>query len=407
MCGLWGGISSSLATPEVAFVEGLATLSQFRGTDSTGVVHFFRSKGKNYYKLNKAVIDPAGFVRGKDWEDILEDCPFIIAGHSRDATVGKVTRSNAHPFEKGKIIGMHNGTISELAPKNGETTDSEVLIQMLANYDPGDVGKFIRDLDKLSKNPAYALVWADLRDMTLNFLRNDKRPLSLLEGMGGCVFWSSEQRMLNFMRAGCGNIQSFKDITPLPVGMQLKFKLGDHIGTKKAIPHVAGSEEKTTHFLPYKRDESKPVIDQSACNRFPYADTVSMRVDHEEATNDTSPFRSSSTTHSTSTTTTNPTGIANVDPIIANLRRSIVVEPSPIKIMYEGFLRKPFRTDYIERVLQKGCDACGSVSTLEERTIWYGYDTYLCDCCSIDASVITQYPSCGYEGKLFVEGRKQ
>lgn len=115
-----------------------------------------------------------------------------LIGHNRSATVGKIVRKNAHPFEFDKVVGVHNGTLRNkwVLEKHGDyDTDSEALYANINHY---GVEAAIEKLDG-----AYTLVWYDKEDTTINFLRNKERPLYVVFSKDKkLVFWASEKWML-------------------------------------------------------------------------------------------------------------------------------------------------------------------------------------------------------------------
>jgi hypothetical protein len=102
-----------------------------------------------------------------------------VIGHNRSATVGNVSTENSHPFTEGPITLVHNGTLSNThgLPNKSEkskkaTVDSHVICHNLATHTPDEV---IKEL-----TGAYALVWHDARDNSVNIIRNTERPLHIL-----------------------------------------------------------------------------------------------------------------------------------------------------------------------------------------------------------------------------------
>jgi glucosamine 6-phosphate synthetase-like amidotransferase/phosphosugar isomerase protein len=117
-------------------------------------------------------------------------CAFL--GHNRKATRGLVNDYNAHPFQIDHIVGCHNGTLygssqDRLEKELGEKfpVDSMALIAGIAAF---GVEKTITDLEG-----AWALTWVDLKEGSLNFLRNKDRPLWYAVAEDNkFIFWASE-----------------------------------------------------------------------------------------------------------------------------------------------------------------------------------------------------------------------
>lgn len=206
MCGIAGIFSQTVGLTERELFEGLLMLNVYRGKDSTGVVRINElKKGVPYAQVKRAVVSSPGFVASKYGHDMLYDLDKKEAkdtskttgyiGHCRAATKGEIKVQNAHPFRFDHTIGVHNGTIhgSFKGSKDFET-DSEALFNLI-----NDAG-IEEALNEVSySDPAYALVYLDTKEKTLNFVRNDKRPLyfTYLYGKSTLV-WSSRWEMIEF-----------------------------------------------------------------------------------------------------------------------------------------------------------------------------------------------------------------
>jgi hypothetical protein len=254
MCGLFGGYSSSLTPEERSVVQTLMIFNFARGEDSTGMCDYVpnpRSVNPNEsaFRFWKSTANPMDFARTK-WKQADDDRwkkaqPRVIAGHSRAATRGKVIQNNAHPFYHKPIIGMHNGTI--YGPFHNHLkfdTDSEALY---ANVAEMGIRETIFDL-KSAHSVAYAMVWIDCRLKTLNFLRNDKRPLHFARqgNNGATLFWSSEALQLELATSYLKDAEKW-EIMEVPVNKHYSFDLTEN---GVADPQIEELVAPTPVFIP-------------------------------------------------------------------------------------------------------------------------------------------------------------
>lgn len=106
-----------------------------------------------------------------------------------------MNKKNAHPFDFDTLVGVHNGTLHNkhsLLDSRDFQVDSENLYHHLE----------MKGLDDLlaTMRGAWSLVWWDKTDETLNFLRNNERPMWIMASTDGEVMlWASELPMLELM----------------------------------------------------------------------------------------------------------------------------------------------------------------------------------------------------------------
>lgn len=209
MCGIFGAVSSYLIDNEINSLEKLLILNSMRGRDSAGLFDYCPGAGEMSKPLPKKekigpdfaywkeAIDPLVFlgetfdaIRAHRWKKVN---PKLVVGHCRSATIGLVKKENAHPFNKTPIIGVHNGTITkEFENSKKFKTDSEAIFYNIATLGLDATMEAFHKVE-----PHYALVWMNYRDLTLNFLRNYRRPLHYYSNVS-TIFVSSEAEALAY-----------------------------------------------------------------------------------------------------------------------------------------------------------------------------------------------------------------
>lgn len=200
MCG-HVGIAGDLAFKDELTLKRLLILDYFRGTDSTG---FAAIRVNGDAKLAKIASHPLDLFDMKSFDQALNgNMSKVFIGHNRAATKGKVNGLNAHPFHFGHIIGAHNGTLDKASWKRleeaiGEETDvdSAAIFKAFEKIGVEDTIALMEE----GRNPsegAWALVWYNQEDGTLNFLRNRHRPFWYAHDKEyKKVFWASEWPMI-------------------------------------------------------------------------------------------------------------------------------------------------------------------------------------------------------------------
>jgi glucosamine--fructose-6-phosphate aminotransferase (isomerizing) len=164
MCSIIGYYGKNLAAP--ILVKGLEKM-EYRGYDSVGIA----TKSENEILVKKGV----GKVIQVNNAIHLDDLPGITGiGHTRWATHGKVTDTNAHPHSSnsGKIAIVHNGIIENFEELKKDMissgysfksdTDTEVIANLIQkNFEQtSDVKQTIIDtVSKLKGHYAFVVIF--------------------------------------------------------------------------------------------------------------------------------------------------------------------------------------------------------------------------------------------------------
>jgi len=250
MCGLIGYI----APPAVVgtdlrakfFKQGLI-VDTLRGDDSTGIftvpwdnaapkavpyefdtAYYYKRLGDGY-----SMVSCDGYQTNIVPE--LIGAKYVV-GHNRAATKGAVTVDNAHPFQEGPITLVHNGTLltTHTLPKSqydlNVTVDSHAICHNLAiaGVEVAEVKNVIESIDG-----AFALIWHDARDDSLNIVRNSERTLFLCEDKQGGIYFSSELAMLHLLITRLKIPLTSDGYRDLSAGTFLKFRGNKLVHTSK------------------------------------------------------------------------------------------------------------------------------------------------------------------------------
>ena len=210
MCGIVGLISkkkNGFSYDELETFEEMLVFNSIRGEDGTGAAGILSNRQAKTIKIGSHPYHLIHSPEYVSWRSQMFQTGRIIIGHNRKATHGTISSENSHPFVEGKIILVHNGTIPGLKGGEEKEVDSHILAEKF------NQNTFKDTLSNLYG--AWALVWYDLEDHTLYLVRNEERPLCIIE-TPGCWAFASEGQMACwlFLR---NNIKpnSAKLITPL------------------------------------------------------------------------------------------------------------------------------------------------------------------------------------------------
>lgn len=192
MCGIVGMAGDINSVDATGTFRDLLDVAQLRGRDSTGAVRVHRDGA---YSSAKEIGAPAYLCDTKRYMSQIETgSALALIGHCRAKTIGEVKRENAHPFDvpDAGIIGVHNGTLQAYHSwpeyKHG-MTDSEALYNRIAAKGAEETFAEVEG--------AFACVWWDRTQNTLNFIRNNERTLFFAFSEDRRkVLWASEPWML-------------------------------------------------------------------------------------------------------------------------------------------------------------------------------------------------------------------
>ena len=153
----------------------LLVCDSVRGADSTGVFGVDKLGNADYLKQKG---DPFLLINTPEYREfnnnMFQNYRFVI-GHNRKATIGTVSDETAHPFQEGNIVLVHNGTLLN----HKDITDEEVTVDSHAITHAISLKGYKDTLKELQG--AFTLVWYDATDKCLRFVRNDQRPLHIIE----------------------------------------------------------------------------------------------------------------------------------------------------------------------------------------------------------------------------------
>lgn len=198
MCGIVGVLTTSKKTynsPTSSFFQQALFVDTMRGFDSTGVACL--ATGMSKPDVFKKALSAPDFLQLGPTIGLLDEHNAwnVLIGHNRAATKGGVKDYTSHPFQKGDVTLVHNGTLirhNNLHQGSLYAVDSEAIANSI---DKVGVSETATKMDG-----AFSLVWHDAHDDTVHFLRNKERPMyiGIVEG-GDDILFGSESGMLQWL----------------------------------------------------------------------------------------------------------------------------------------------------------------------------------------------------------------
>ncbi len=165
MCGIVGYAGKTNVIKNI--MTGLKSL-EYRGYDSSGIAYLDKNNNIKIYKK-------VGQIKNLDQILNYEDEASLGISHTRWATHGGVTDTNAHPHNQGKITLVHNGIIENYEELKKElekegynfksSTDSEVAVALIDKLykENKDMLKTLVILkDKLKGSYAFNIINSDI-----------------------------------------------------------------------------------------------------------------------------------------------------------------------------------------------------------------------------------------------------
>jgi hypothetical protein len=392
MCGICGIMTTSfIANKEFDVFKNLLYISSFRGEDSTGVFSVDKKDqtGINWKETTPpsikslepsyAFLKRALAVKTKEpyFDTIYRKR--VLVGHCRAATKGNINEKNIHPFEFDNVIGVHNGTIHPKFKHTDEyDTDSEALYRNI-NDDGIDAA-----LNEVAfPGTAYALVYFDKKQQTMNFIRNSARPLYFtFTDDYRCLMWASEDTFINFVTDRM-NIKTLPWVTKASKTPDVFTLKDNHLLT---IPVDSnGSLNPNMEHINYREVKIKPRPLAPTKNITHYGkDWKNGRFDPPwDDLDKMYPFKKyDAKQEKKGQKWTQKDGWVPIDNNGEEIRENKGVIQLYKKTYNNAYI--PFRE--FEHKLDDGCCICGSVEDAKEKNIedkikWYDANSYVCTTC--------------------------
>lgn len=421
MCGLCGVLSTTVSDFEFEKFIQLFNVSSLRGEHSSGLLSVKELEKKEKNKKDKILysattlkgVGPSGWFAEQNWQRIKETIhdasnTIFVAGHCRHATRGTISSSNAHPFNFTNIVGMHNGTLNDnigtkvtKKDKKGNTvavdeTDSESFFRYLNDHTIEEA------LSELKFNDAYAFVWYNKVEHTLNFIRNDKRPLWIAQVNASTIYWASEKEMLQFIlnRNFSGNyVNTIDKLAQIPENTLVTFKV-DAANPVNACTirkiEITRKHSYSSHYGGENHFRLGRGWDDWDETRYYTPGSNYNPLDNDRPGDDELPFEKASGGQTTEALNDSiKKTLATMEETINRKPSSNVITLPFVKTQddneeateaYKTFNETVSKKEY-QRKLENGCAWCSSQAVVTDKVRWLSNTEYICSDCLSDPEV--------------------